>query len=232
MHGQGQLRLIGGRKLLSPRGSGTRPTTSRVREAIMNILSPHLMGSSWLDLCSGSGVMGCEALQRGARRVVAVEKESHSAQISKLNLTTVQKNCPNEPEISVVRNDAVSFLKRGWNSNPFDLVYFDPPYRAGLHHNVLSLLSDLQGQWLTADSLVVCEYAARDELVTPGGWITVDRRRYGMTGLLILSPPERPPHDGTDSKRRQTSRAVSQESDRERCRRAEVRSSRHTGKQD
>ena len=113
MHGQGQLRLIGGRKLLSPRGSGTRPTTSRVREAIMNVLSPHLMGSSWLDLCSGSGVMGCEALQRGAQRVVAVEKDSQSAQISKLNLKTVQKDCPNEIGDKDPNFDKAAYLARG-----------------------------------------------------------------------------------------------------------------------
>ena len=62
----GQLRLSGGRRLKSPPGRGTRPTTARVREAVMNMLGSRLEGCRWLDLCSGSGIMGCEALLHGA----------------------------------------------------------------------------------------------------------------------------------------------------------------------
>ena len=66
------LRLSGGRRLQSPPGNTVRPTSSRVRLAVMNLLAAELPGCRWLDLCCGSGVMACEALQRGAREVVAV----------------------------------------------------------------------------------------------------------------------------------------------------------------
>ena len=69
---KGQLRLISGRKLESPKGSTTRPTQARVREAVISLLGNKVIGSDWLDLFSGSGVMGCEALQRGAQSVLAV----------------------------------------------------------------------------------------------------------------------------------------------------------------
>ena len=75
----GSLRMSNGRRLKSPQAKGTRPTTSRVREAVMNILADKLEGCKWLDLCSGSGVMGCEALQRGAKAVLAVEKDIKTA---------------------------------------------------------------------------------------------------------------------------------------------------------
>ena len=89
---KGQLRLLGGRKLDSPRGLMTRPTPARVREAVMNFLGEKIEGCHWLDLCSGSGVMACEALQKGVKRILAIEKQRATAQICKLNLIDVSES--------------------------------------------------------------------------------------------------------------------------------------------
>ena len=199
---QGQLRLTGGRKLVSPKGSLTRPTSARVREAVMNILAPQLPGCRWLDLCSGSGVMGCEALQRGARSIVAIERDSRSAKLCERNLLDTKQGCNSEAAVKVLREDVLSWLKRGCNSSGFDVVYLDPPYQSGLYQPVLSLLSDQQ--WLTSESTVVCEHASAEGLDPSGDWITLSRRHYGTTSLLFLNRPERFPHDGTDSKPPQT----------------------------
>ena len=85
----GLLRLSGGRRLRSPVGTTTRPTTARVREAVMNMLASELQGASWLDLCSGSGVMGCEAIERGVSRVWAVEKDPKTASVCRDNLMLI-----------------------------------------------------------------------------------------------------------------------------------------------
>ena len=199
---QGQLRLTGGRKLLSPRGSQTRPTTSRVREALMNILSPRLPGSRWLDLFSGSGVMGCEALQRGAAMVLAVESNSRTARICEQNLGLTQQDCQGDSSARVIRSDVVSWLSRSWNEPGFDLVYLDPPYMKGLHQPVLDRL--LSGRWLKQGSLVICEHSGNQPLEVGDGWQPVDQRRYGATGLLIVSPRERCRRDDTDSRPLQT----------------------------
>ena len=129
MSGGGQLRLSGGRRLQSPGGRATRPTTSRVREAVMNILAPRLQDCRWLDLCSGSGVMGCEALQRGARCVVAVDQDSQCIRISRANLSTVAAGCSPTPEVRTERRELIGWLRRGWSQDPFDIVYFDPSLR-------------------------------------------------------------------------------------------------------
>jgi 16S rRNA (guanine(966)-N(2))-methyltransferase RsmD len=202
--GQGQLRLTGGRKLRSPKGDGTRPTTARVREAVMNILAPRLRGAHWLDLCSGSGVMGCEALQRGVQRVVAIEQQSGAAAICRSNLTATASGQPQATQILVVQRDLVSWLARGrGNDDPgFDLVYFDPPYASELYSRGLDAL--VLGQWLRPDALVLCEHAGKQKPATPEGWRVVDQRCYGSSGVLFLSPPEHCP-GGTDSKRQQTS---------------------------
>ena len=68
------LRLIGGKRLLSPNNIYTRPTTLRVREAIFNILNNRVENSNWLDLFSGTGAISCEAYNHGARKILAIEK--------------------------------------------------------------------------------------------------------------------------------------------------------------
>ena len=103
----GQLRLTGGRRLReSPLAEARRPTTARVREAVMNMLGSRLQGCRWLDLCSGSGIMGCEALLRGAAAVVAVERDAKTAAVcsektSRIAVDSAQHPCGFE----VIRQD-------------------------------------------------------------------------------------------------------------------------------
>ena len=85
------LRLSGGRRLQSPPGSTARPTAALVRLAVMNLLAARVPGSRWLDLCCGSGVMACEALQRGAAEVVAVERDRRIAAVARANLELVRQ---------------------------------------------------------------------------------------------------------------------------------------------
>ena len=69
---KGKLKLLSGKRIESPLSKKTRPTSSKVREALINILGNKLKGASWLDLCSGSGAMACEVLQKGVKRVLAL----------------------------------------------------------------------------------------------------------------------------------------------------------------
>ena len=105
------LRLSGGRRLQSPPGSAARPTPSRVRLALMNILARQLPGCRWLDLCSGSGVMACEALQRGAAVVVAVDQDRRNAAVARTNLEAVQTGLGSQ---AAVRGTAVT-CAAGWS---------------------------------------------------------------------------------------------------------------------
>ena len=203
MNGSGQLRLISGRRLLSPRGNGTRPTTARVREAVMNIVRPRLMDCRWLDLCSGSGVMACEAIERGARAVTAVEKDPRCASICKRNLEDVAKAHSGRTEVTVIKRDLLLWLKQDCGGIGYDLIYFDPPYDGGLYQQTLSLLGEQC--WLQPDGLLICEHRS-DQPPDPGeNWIEVDRRRYGNSSLVMISRPERCHRDGTDSRQPQTS---------------------------
>ncbi len=217
-----QLRLTGGRRLLSPPGHDTRPTTARVREAVMTILGPRLDGCRWLDLCSGSGVMACEALQHGAQAVVAVENHPTTARICSKNLQTVGNSRDDEPRIKVIRQDVVHWLQRHWTGPAFDLVYFDPPYDADLYNQVIRQLS--QGTWLHDDSLLICEHRSRRTPATDQNWTVRDQRKYGISSLLMLSPPVRSHPVDTGSMPPQTDPKALLELNPERCHTGEVRS--------
>jgi 16S rRNA G966 N2-methylase RsmD len=109
------LRLSGGRRLQSPPGETARPTAARVRQAVMNLLAADLPGSHWLDLCCGSGVMACEALQRGAVRVVAIERDRRVAAVARANLEAVAgslRGTGAAPELRVIQADALRWLAR------------------------------------------------------------------------------------------------------------------------
>jgi len=195
----GLLRLSGGRRLRSPAGPNTRPTTARVREAVMNILTARLQGASWLDLCSGSGAMACEAIERGVSTVLAVEKDYKAAAICKNNLDLVAKGKSPRPSIQVIRRHVVQWLTGGRPDavSPFELAYFDPPYESNLYQPTLDAL--FKGNWIANQGLVVCEHSDNNVVEPPQPWRIVDQRCYGKSALLLLSLPEHCLGD-TDSK--------------------------------
>jgi 16S rRNA (guanine(966)-N(2))-methyltransferase RsmD len=153
----------------------------------MNLVAPRMLGARWLDLCSGSGVMACEALQRGAAAVLAVERQRRVAALALANLEAVRRGLPaspNPPTVEVRAEDVVRALKRGRGDRPhFDLAYADPPYGAGLYG---PMAQALRQDWLAPGGLLILEHAATRSLVVPSGWRELDRRRYGSCCLLLV----------------------------------------------
>ena len=206
------LRLSGGRRLQSPSGDTARPTPSRVRLALMNILAAELPGCRWLDLCSGSGVMACEALQRGAAAVVAVEQDRRHAGVARTNLDAVRAGLASQPSVRVHCAEVERWLRRaggdGRRHTPgadrpgatagsergFDLIYADPPYAAGLYPAISAAVA--AGGWLQPSGTLILECSSRDipalEQLS-GAWILRDQRTYGSTSVLMLQPPSTEP---------------------------------------
>ncbi len=210
---KGQLRLTSGTKLKSPISNLTRPTTSLVREALMQVLGDSLHGSIWLDLFSGSGVMGCEAIQKGAKIVLAIEKNFKTANICRLNLMSTCKKQPDKIIVEVINKEVLLFLRnrRGAAKNikseinpiqRFDFVYIDPPYNSEIYTEVMDLL--IKEKWIHQDSVVICEHSANKTPKPPSNWVVKDKRLYGNSGLLLLTPPKKY-FDDIDSRPPQTS---------------------------
>jgi 16S rRNA (guanine(966)-N(2))-methyltransferase RsmD len=181
------LRLSGGRRLQSPPGSTARPTAARVRLAVMNLLAARVPGSRWLDLCCGSGVMACEALQRGAAEVVAVERDRRIAAVARGNLELVRQGRSSGPEAAprcrVECDEVLRWLGRPCGA-PFDLIYVDPPYAAGLYIPIAEAVR--REGWLAAGGLLVWECASDAVPEPPDGWQCRERRRYGGSTVLLL----------------------------------------------
>lgn len=194
------LRLSGGRRLHSPPGTLARPTSARVRQAVLNLLARELPGSRWLDPCCGSGVMACEVLQRGVREVVAIERDRRIAAVARANLDAVASSLgpPAErPAVRVVAADALSWLRRsmpgtnggtleegGVRRGRFDLIYLDPPWPAALHAPLSEVIG--RGSWLQPGGTLVWECPSEAIPPLPESWTCRDQRRYGGSTVLLL----------------------------------------------
>jgi 16S rRNA (guanine966-N2)-methyltransferase len=136
---KGSIRIIAGlyrgRKLPVLMAEGLRPTTDRVKETVFNWLMPYIQDSNCLDCFAGSGGLGFEALSRGARHVSFVELNKPAAQ----QLTDNQRLL-NVDNISIINTDASSFINK--NSQKFDVVFLDPPFRKGFVEQTALLLNE------------------------------------------------------------------------------------------
>ncbi len=194
-----KLKLNSGTKILSPFTTRTRPTTSKVREAIINILGKKLEKASWLDLFSGSGVMACEVLQKGVKRVLAIENHRQTAHICNLNLNEVSKKQDPSIHIEVICKEVISILKKGplnkhikflkdlpHLNHQFDFVFLDPPYETKLYELSQEIL--LTNKWIKKSSTLICECSSKAKPTIHNGWKLDKEKKYGNTSLLFLTP--------------------------------------------
>ena len=134
-------------------GQETRPTTDRIKETLFNIIGRDLPDCRFLDLFSGSGGIGIEALSRGAREAVFVEKNPKACSCIRRNLVFTKL----EGRGRLLAMDVLQALARLEGESPFDLIFMDPPYKKGLHKAVLG---KLKGSSLVCpDTVVIIEEA-------------------------------------------------------------------------
>ncbi len=190
-----KLRLIGGKRLESPKNIYTRPTTLRVREAIFNILSNRVENSNWLDLFSGTGSISCEAYNHGAKKIVAIEKNKNNSKICLKNLLSLHNIESRKKDIDVICNDVLIWTKPNHERNSlsknndlnklkFDFIYLDPPYGANYHEFVLDQIFNCN--FLKKDSIVICEHSPELVIKKSNLWETIDVRDYGQSRLTFL----------------------------------------------
>ena len=184
------LRIVGGkhrgRALVAPEGTATRPTASRAREELFNIL----MHASWradgaspviearvLDAFAGSGALGLEALSRGAAHVTFLDNDPAAIRLIGENLRKLGETAA----ARVVRSDAT---RPPPGREPCDLVFLDPPYRSGQAAPALTALA--QAGWVARGAIITVELAHNEDIVPPPGFEAIDERRYGAAKIVIL----------------------------------------------
>ncbi len=169
-----------GRKLKTLEGEDVRPTTDMVKEAIFSIIQFDIEGTTVLDLFSGSGQLGIEALSRGAKYCRFVDKSAVSAACTKENLSA----CGFIRDSAVTVADSIDFVREVRMT--FDIALLDPPYRSGLIEKAMPYL---EGK-MSDRGIVVCEH--EKGLVLPesyGKLCKTKTYRYGKIEVTVYKVP-------------------------------------------
>lgn len=181
------MRIVGGefrgRPLAAPRSQSIRPTTDRAREALFNVLA-HGMGdpvdgARVLDLFSGTGALGLEALSRGAAFCMFIEEAAEARGLIRTNVEAFGLT----GRTKIFRRDATKLGPAG-TVQPFSLVFADPPYGMGLGDKALR--GAREGGWLAPKALCVVEERADAPFEAGPGFTLLDRRDYGETVIRFL----------------------------------------------
>lgn len=167
--------------LITPPGLSTRPTTDRIKETLFNMLQGELCDCSFLDLFSGSGAIGIEALSRGAADCVFAEKDKKALECIRENL----KKTGLESKAQVVPGDIISVLIQLEGKRKFDIVFMDPPYRQDYEKKVLAYLKN--SRLITEDSLIIFEASLETTIedIEELGF-TVEKRKEYKTNQHIF----------------------------------------------
>ena len=184
------LKVVGGRhrgrSIATPEGDTTRPTSSRARESLFNILahaswrddgtSP-LIDARVLDAFAGSGALGIEALSRGAAHATFLDNDATAIRLIGENLRKLGET----GNAKVIRADAT---RPPPSREACDLVFLDPPYRSD--HAAPALLALAEAGWLKPGAIATVELANTEDMPPPPGFATIDERRYGLAKIMIL----------------------------------------------
>ena len=178
-----------GRKILSPHNKGkitkkgdieaTRPTLDRVKEAMFNIIGHRVYKSDVLDMFAGTGSLGLEALSRGAKRAVFLEKYKETYDILNTNI----KDLGFDDVSNLVLGDSYISLRKLYDKNKsFDIIFVDPPYLNDMVKSSIDLIFEYN--LLKKDGLLVSKYDTSEELYEGKENLKLkDKRKYGKTYL-------------------------------------------------
>ena len=182
------MRIIAGkhrhRVLSAPEGRAVRPTSDRAREAVFDILAhgrfaeqDACLDAMVLDAFAGTGAFGLEALSRGARHAVFIEKDRAARAALQKNIAALGES----QHAAIINGDATRAPRA---SGACSLVFLDPPYGEDLAAPALTALA--QSGWLADDALAVVEISAKEDLKLPEGFEALDERRYGAAKFEFL----------------------------------------------
>ena len=169
-----------GAKLNTLDGLETRPTSDKVKEAMFNIIQFDIEGRNVLDLFGGCGQLSIEAISRGARSAVIVDRSQDAVKIIEGNVRKVHF----EDQIQVVRSDYLQYLST--TRRKFDLIFLDPPYASDYIENSLKKISEID--ILSEGGIIVCERSLEKVLpASVGDLICSKDYKYGKTVINLYT---------------------------------------------
>lgn len=158
-----------------------RPTTSKVREALFNIIRDKINGAIFLDLYAGTGTVGFEALSRGAKEAIFVENNLERANMIK----KIAEKLGFTERCSIVKENAENFIsKADSNNNLFDIIFLDPPYQTNMLENILNIIAERN--IISNNGTVIAEHFKKKVLPENIGNLKIKKSyRYGDTMLTF-----------------------------------------------
>ena len=178
----GNIRIISGqyrgRKLKVHDAEGLRPTTDRVKETLFNWLQFDIAGSRCLDLFSGSGSLSFESLSRYAKFVTLVELNVQSAKLIRENLDLLKIS-----NAELVVGDALKFVQRVNQDEPYNIVFLDPPFRKGFLSQICSLLN--KNAFLCNNALIYVEQEIENTAEMPSNWTLLKSKTAGQVSYSL-----------------------------------------------
>ena len=167
-----------GRNIEGHNLDGTRPTMERVKESLFAIIQNYLDGGVVLDLFSGSGNLGIEALSEGAAFAYLVDYNKKASDTIKRNLNTI--GIKDAEVINLDYKKALNYLK----DKKIDLIFLDPPYKTDFIEQSIKLIDEYN--ILSDEGLIICENDSLDKIVYPDNYEVVKDRKYGDKWVVIL----------------------------------------------
>lgn len=159
---------------------GTRPTMDRVKESLFAMIQDNIKESIVLDLFSGSGNLGIEALSEGAKEAYLVDKNIKACKITKENITKI--GIKNANILNVDYKKALMYFKD--NNIKFDVIFLDPPYNTDLIDKSINLISNYN--LLNDQGKIICESNVLDKIIYNNNYQKIKEKKYGDKWVVIL----------------------------------------------
>lgn len=171
--------------LKAPVGSGTRPTTDRIKETLFNVIQSYLADAVFVDLFAGSGAVGIEALSRGAKKCYFVENARNAISVLEENLAITKFT----PQSVLLKQDATSALYSIFEKE-VDIVFMDPPYDQEWEKKVLDGLKDVK--YVTDNTIIIIEASLNTDFsyVEEFGFTLFKQKRYKTNQHVFLRRTE------------------------------------------
>jgi len=180
------MRIISGKargtKLDTLEGKNTRPTLDRVRESLFNIIQLNVRESIFLDLFSGSGAVGLEAISRGAKKAIFCDSSKEAINIIKRNISKTHSE-----ETSEIYDMSFEELLKNKMKEKVDIIYIDPPYNTNLAYEAIKLI--IEKEIIDTNSIMIIETDEKDKIIKQLECLRVqvtDSRKYGRAYLIFL----------------------------------------------
>ncbi len=179
------MRIISGKargtKLTTLEGTNTRPTLDRVKESLFNIIQNQIPESTFLDLFSGSGAIGLEALSRGAKKAILCDNSKKAIEIIKKNIqkTHFEKQ-------TKIYNKEYDFVLNNEIKEKLDIIYLDPPYKTELAYKAIQLL--IKNNLLKEEAIIIVE-TDEEQIINKINELDIDmidKRKYGRANLIFF----------------------------------------------